>query len=252
MKTVKEGIQRYLQDESNCRSSNIESVLVLENKREIAQAVRGLQGPFTVFGGGTGIVGGATADGGCVISTEKLKGITVDKSGKTAVTGCGVLLSELQEELKKHGFWWPVDSTEQTATIGGNVATNAWGTRSFKYGSIRNFIKRIDVVLADGSELSIKRGEIKAKNLEFDFNLNGKNYKFPITDLSDRFEIKNSSGYFMKKNMDLIDLFVGSEGTLGLITEIELSLLPAPYDISAFMVTFETKDKAKSLRDDIR
>ena len=244
MKTVKEGIQRYLQDESNCRSSNIESVLVLENKREIAQAVKGLKGPFTVFGGGTGIVGGVTAEGGSVISTEKLKKISIDPDSKKVVVECGVLLEELHKELKKHKFWWPVDSTEQTATIGGNIATNAWGTRSFKYGSIRGFVRRLDIVLPDGSEITIKRGEIKARGLDFNFELNNKNYNFSVEDLADRFEIKNSSGYFMEKDMDLIDLFIGSEGTLGIVSEIELSVLDAPYDISAFMVPFDDKEEA--------
>jgi D-lactate dehydrogenase (cytochrome) len=240
MKEKSTGIENYLQDESNSKSSNIEKVCIPENSGDLSEFLRNNDSPFVIYGGGTGIVGGATADRGVIISTEKFKMISLDKEHKVITLGAGVRLGELHNELDKHGLWYPVDSTEQTATIGGNAATNAWGTRSYKYGSIRNFIEALGIVAPDGRRLDICRGEIAADGLVF----NLENGRFEICDLPEKYTVKNSAGYYMKKGMDIIDLFIGSEGTLGIITDLKLKVMEEPIDIHAFMIPFDGQESA--------
>ncbi len=244
MKVLTEGIENFLKDESNYESKGIEKVYVPENEEELLQLISQNDKPFTVYGGGTGIVGGAVADGGIVISTSAFNKIKVDVNKKTVEAGSGVLLKDLNGELSKHNLWYPVDSTEQTATIGGNVATNAWGTRSFKYGSARNFVKGIGTVLPLKKRFSVNRGEIKANGDKFDFLLDGKRINFSITDLSEKMDMKNNCGYYMKNEMDITDLFIGAEGTLGIITGVKLKVLDLPWDVYAFMIPFKEKQNA--------
>ncbi len=188
-------------------------------------------------------MGGATNNKGVIISTEKLKKFSVDKENKIVQVGTGVTLKELAEELKKYNLWYPVDSTEQTATIGGNFATNASGTRSFRFGCIRDFVRKASLILVTGEKINLKRKQIVSNNLTFDFEIDNKKIKFDILDLSQKFCFKNSAGYYMKKNMDLMDLFIGSEGTLAIVTDISLKVMDMPYDIAVFLVYFDSKEK---------
>ncbi|MCX5727081.1 MAG: FAD-binding oxidoreductase, partial [Candidatus Saganbacteria bacterium] len=113
----------------------------------------------------------------------------------------------------------------KTAFIGGNVATNASGGRGFKYGNTRDYVRRLKVILSTGEILDIKRGEIFA-NGSFDMELVGRGrVVFPIPKYIMP-NVKNAAGYYSKNGMDLIDLFIGQEGTLGVVTEIEVRLLP--------------------------
>lgn len=241
-----EEFQRYLKDESNSISVNIEKVYIPETYEEISDILK-KEKNITIYGGGTGLTGGATSNDGVIISTEKFKKIIIDENNKTVTVGAGVSLKELAEELYKKNLWYPIDSTEQTATIGGNIATNASGTRSFKYGCVRNLTQALTVFLPNGQYVKLRRGEIKAKDLLFDFQLGKNKINFYITDLTEKFSFKNSAGYYMKKNMDLIDLFIGSEGTLGLISDVELKVLDLPYNIFAFLIYFESREKSFKL-----
>ena len=150
-----------------------------------------------------------------------------------AVVQPGVTLEEINAAIKKEGLLYPPDPTEKTATIGGNVSTNAAGGRSYRFGSTRNYIRRLKIVLPSGITLNVKRGEFLAdKKGEFalpQITLRLPNYNMP--------NVKNAAGYFSKPGMDLIDLFIGQEGTLGVVSEIEIALIPAlseTFDIIAF------------------
>ncbi|MCX8093336.1 MAG: FAD-binding oxidoreductase [Candidatus Goldbacteria bacterium] len=244
MRVVTDGIENFLQDESNSKSTSIEKVYIPENTQELLDLIRQTNQPWTIYGGGTGLVGGAVSDGGIIISTSALNKITIDRKNKIVCVGSGALLKDLNKELLKNNLWYPVDSTEQTATIGGNVATNAWGPRSHKYGSIRNFVQELEIILPLKKRLKISRGEIIADNDTFNFLLDDKEINFKITDLSEKIDLKSSAGYYMKKNMDLIDLFIGAEGTLGIVTDIKLKVFDLPYDIYAFMLSFSDRQKA--------
>src|SRR4030095_14265042 len=115
-------------------------------------------------------------------------------------------------------------------------ATNASGARTFKYGPTRNYISRLKVVLASGEVLDLRRGAVHADargilRLGHSIDLKLPSYRRAATR-------KNASGYFVEPGMDAIDLFVGSEGTLGVIGEIEVRLIPKPHGLLSGVVFF--------------
>lgn len=231
VKTQLEDIQNYLTDASNMRGGYAEKLFVPETVEEIQQIVKEANEtgvPVTVSGARTGTVGGAIPFGGYVISLERLNKIkSIDRENLRAVVEPGVILGDFQKAVEAEGLFYPPDPTEWSCQIGGTVATNASGARSFRYGATREFVERLQVVLADGDVVEIRRGEICAGESGFvELQTEGGRVirvKVPTYRRPD--VRKNVSGYFAEPGMDAIDLFIGSEGTLGIITEIELSLL---------------------------
>jgi D-lactate dehydrogenase (cytochrome) len=128
---------------------------------------------------------------------------------------------------KKQSFHYPVDPTEMSATIGGTVATNASGARTLKYGPTRKWIKGLRVILSSGDILDIQRGEyISSKEGNFIITkADGGVLQFKIPNYIFNTSVKNAAGIYSKPNMDLIDLFVGSEGILGIITQIDIWII---------------------------
>ncbi|MBR6525545.1 MAG: FAD-binding protein [Clostridia bacterium] len=163
----------------------------------------------TPRGAGTGLCGGCVAlHGGVVLSTEKMKKVLeVDTVNMTATVEPGVLLMEFPKALEGTGLFYPPDPGEKTATMGGNAMTNAGGMRAVRYGVTRDYVLGMEVVLADGSII----------------NLGGKN-------------VKTSSGY------SLIDLMVGSEGTLGFLTKMTVKLIPEPKVNLSLLMPFDDLD----------
>ena len=167
--------------------------------------------PVTPRGAGTGLTGGAVAiHGGVVLSTTKMnKILSYDTENMVVRVQAGVLLNDLAEDAAKQGFLYPPDPGEKFATLGGNVATNAGGMRAVKYGATRDYVSAMTVVLPSG--------EI----VHFGSNVS-----------------KTSSGY------SLLNLMIGSEGTLGIITELTLKLIPAPKVTVSLIVPYENLDEA--------
>ncbi|MGO4614489.1 FAD-binding oxidoreductase [Nocardia sp. 2YAB30] len=163
--------------------------------------------PVIPRGAGSGLSGGATAvDGGIVLSTERMRAITVDPVTRTAVVQPGLLNGEVKHAVAEHGLWYPPDpSSFEICSIGGNAATNAGGLCCVKYGVTTDYVLGMEVVLADGAVV----------------RLGGP-------------RLKDSAG------LSLTKLFVGSEGTLGVITELTLRLLPAQPPQSTVVATFGT------------
>jgi glycolate oxidase len=162
--------------------------------------------PITTRGAGTGLVGGCTPIcGGVVICTMKMnKILSYDLENYAVTVQPGVLLQQLAEDALKHDCLYPPDPGEKMATLGGNVATNAGGMRAVKYGCTRDYVRAMTVVLPTGEIV-----------------------RFGAT------VSKTSSGYSLK------DLMIGSEGTLGVITELTLKLVPAPQATVSLMAPFE-------------
>jgi FAD/FMN-containing dehydrogenase len=177
------------------------------------------QVPITIVGSRTGLTGGCVPQGGWAISLEKFRRLEIC-SGRATV-GPGVSLDALQAAASRTGQFYAPDPTERTASIGGTIATNASGSRSFRYGSTRRHILRLRVALITGRVLDVRRGD------EIDFDVPA----LPLPDTT-----KNTAGYPLAPGMDWIDLFCGSEGTLGIVTEAELQLLPTPGDVTAGIV----------------
>lgn len=246
IKKAKDEIQNYLSDASNFKG-NCEEVYFLQSKSDIIEIVVKANRdkiPITVSGNGTGLAGGRVPLEGAVLSTDKLnKIIEINESKKFATVQPGVLLRDLQSELEKHNLYYPPDPTEQDCYIGGTVATNASGAKTFKYGPTRNFIQALKIILPNGDSLTLERGKVKAvKNkLELETD-NGKKIKLTLPDYKMP-AVKNAAGYFCKPDMDAIDLFIGSEGTLGIIYEIKLKLLSKPENILSGVIFFDLEKK---------
>ncbi len=175
--------------------------------------------PITISGARTGLTGGCVPQGGWAVSLEKFRRLEICPG--RAIAGPGVSLDALQLEAARSGQFYAPDPTERTASIGGTIATNASGSRSFRYGSTRSHILGLRVALMDGRVLDLRRGD------KIDFKVP----ELPLPNTT-----KNTAGYPLAPGMDWIDLFTGSEGTLGVVTEAELQLLPAPADVLAGIV----------------
>ncbi|MBF6172450.1 FAD-binding oxidoreductase [Nocardia blacklockiae] len=163
--------------------------------------------PVVPRGAGTGLSGGATAQSDALLlSTERMREITVDPVTRTAVAQPGLLNAEVKRAVAEHGLWYPPDpSSFEICSIGGNAATNAGGLCCVKYGVTTDYVLGMEVVLADGT--AVRLGGPR---------------------------LKDSAG------LSLTKLFVGSEGTLGVITELTLRLLPAQPPQSTVVATFAT------------
>lgn len=250
-RTAADQIKNYLTDASNMSGGRADRVVVPESVDELRQVMRlsNEQGTaVTISGARTGTVGGAIPFGGTIVSLEKLNKITsIDKPTQTAIVEPGVILADLTKAAEAEGLFYPPDPTEWSCQVGGTVATNASGARSFKYGATREFVRRLKVVLADGEILDIRRGANFAdENGIIRLTTEGGReiISKPLT--YERPNVrKNASGYFNGTPLDAIDLFIGSEGTLGVIVEIELALLPRPEGFFSGVVFFN--DQAQML-----
>ncbi len=213
----------YLEDASGFQGK-AERLLVPRSGEEVAALLKAAakeRVPVTVAGAGTGVTGGRVALGGWVLSTEKLKKLEIGSGG--ARTGAGVLLGELQEAAGRTRQFYPPDPTETSASVGGTIATNASGARSFLYGDTRRHIRALQVALMDGSLVELRRGD---------------KIGFSVPALPLPATTKNTAGYRLAPGMDRVDLFIGSEGTLGVVTEAELLLRPQPGSLIAGVVFF--------------
>jgi len=215
----------YLTDASGYRGA-AERVLTPADEQEVVRILETANNegvPVTIAGAGTGLTGGRVPEGGWVLSLERLNRIEI-RDGE-AICGAGAILRDVQRAVAAQGFFYPPDPTEWTASIGGTIATNASGSRSLLYGPTRRSVKAIHVALARGELLTPRRGEKPP-------------FALPVLPASQA--RKNTAGYYLRRGMDYIDLFIGSEGTLGVITEAELELLPQERGLFAGVVFFET------------
>ncbi|HYH85822.1 MAG TPA: FAD-binding oxidoreductase [Pyrinomonadaceae bacterium] len=249
-KSDPDAIHSYLADASNLAGGRAARVLVPESSEEVAAALACATRDgthVTIAGAGTGVVGGRVPLGGVVISTEKLNRIgeiVLEDGGGRAIAGAGVVLSDFQRETRARGLLYLPDPTEASCFLGGTVATNASGARTFKYGPTRAYVRRLKIALAGGDVLDLRRGEIFADaEARVRVPLDGgrsiearlPSYTMPATR-------KHAAGYFVAQGMDLVDLFIGSEGTLGVVTEVEVSLLPRPEGVLSGIVFFKAEE----------
>lgn len=167
--------------------------------------------PVVTRGAGSGLSGGATAlDDGIVLSTEKMRDIAVDPVTRTAVCQPGLLNAEVKKAVAEYGLWYPPDpSSYEICSIGGNIATNAGGLCCVKYGVTTDYVLGMQVVLADGT--AVRLGGARLKDVA---------------------------------GLSLTKLFVGSEGTLGVVTEVTLRLVPKQNASSIVVATFASVETA--------
>ncbi|NTW62500.1 MAG: FAD-binding oxidoreductase [Chlorobiaceae bacterium] len=244
-------IQSFLEDTSNIRTGATPGVYFPENAADIAGLLKEaahLQRRYTIAGNGTGTTGGRIPDGSYVISMQNINRIgeiRVLTPAEALITAeAGALLGDIQKKVQDTGWFYPPDPTETLCFIGSTIANNSSGSRSFKYGPTRNHIRRILVVLPQGDILDLTRGHIVADRngmFHLDLPVAGKitfsrpDYPMPATS-------KHNAGYYSSEGMDLVDLFIGSEGTLGVIVEADLILTPEPEKFFSCMIFFRDTD----------
>jgi FAD/FMN-containing dehydrogenase len=180
--------------------------------------------PVTFLGAGSGVTGGGVPQGGWAISLEKFR--RLDLAPGQARTGAGVLLKELHAAARANGQFFAPDPTHDAAALGGAIANNASGSRSFRYGSIRRHVLSLQVALPTGEIREFSRGE----PIDFD-----------VPAISRPRTTKHQCGYPLAPGMDWVDLFIGSEGTLGAVLEATVQLLPARGPLLTGVVFFPTE-----------
>lgn len=243
-------MQSFIGDASNLAGGNASRVLIPESTPEVAEALAEAsreRTPLTVAGAGTGVVGGRVPFGGVVLSTERLNKIVevvCEETGGRARAEAGVVLADFQRAVRERKLLYPPDPTEWSCFLGATVATNASGARTFKYGPTRAYVRRLKVALTTGDMLDVRRGEHHADEegrLRVPLG-GGKSIEARLPSLRMPSTRKHAAGYYVAPGMDLIDLFVGSEGTLGVITEVEVSLLPLPEGVLSGIVFFKSEE----------
>jgi D-lactate dehydrogenase (cytochrome) len=250
VKSAADELQNYLTDASNLQGGYAQKLFIPETTVEIAEIIGEANRtgtPVTISGARTGIVGGAIPFGGYVVSLEKfnqIKSIEKTAGGGKAVVQAGVILNDFQKEVESKGLFYPPDPTEWSCQIGGTIATNASGSRSFKYGSTRAFVEGLTVVLPAGNIVDIKRGETFAANGETVElkTIDGNSIRAKLPTYRQPRVRKNTSGYFTAEKLDAIDLFIGSEGTLGVVTEAHLKLLSKPEGFLSGIIFFKDEN----------
>jgi len=212
---LKENIEEdYAHDELQTVHGEPDLVVFATNKDQIQQLMKYCfqeNITVTVRGSGTGLVGGCVAlHGGIILDMHKMNHfIELDQENMTLTLEPGVLLMEISEYVENFGLFYAPDPGEKSATIGGNISTNAGGMRAVKYGVTRDWVRGLEVVLPSG-ELVKLGGKV----------------------------VKNSSGYSLK------DLVIGSEGTLGIVVEATLKLIPKPKFAVSLLIPFEDRVQA--------
>ena len=170
--------------------------------------------PVVCRGAGTGLAGGATCKyGGIMLSVMRMNHIfPIDHKNQTITAEPGALLIDIQAAAAAEGMFYPPDPGEKTASIGGNVITNAGGMKAVRYGLTRDFVRCIEAVMPDGSIMN------------FSSNV-----------------VKNTTGY------DIKDLVIGSEGTLCILTQVTLKLLPAPTCSCTLVLPFKSLEECADM-----
>ena len=213
-----EDLEKHAIDESPLEPHLPQVVVKPTSTEQVSQVVKlanEFKIPVTPQGSLTGLSGAShPVYGGIALSLEKMNRIIeVDEENLMITVEPGVLISEVHEETEKRGLYYPPDPGQESGSIGGNISTNAGGMRAMKYGVTRDFVNALEVVTPTGEILE----------------LGGKN-------------VKNSTGY------SLLDLFIGSEGTLGVVTKAILRLIPKPKHTALIYAPFNsTRDAANAV-----
>jgi len=254
---VLKGYSQYLADESRLAADSVEIIHFPTDVGQVAAAVRAVRAAgwkAAVSGARTGIAGAAVPLGAeAIISLEHVQARPVVQrgpSGWTVRVAAATTLAELNDALDSGdcdypdgkpdvALFHPVDCTEMTAQIGGTIATNASGARTLFYGATRDWVLALKIVTADGRVLEIEREQVIADADGFAYHSSDSTVRtFDVPDLALP-ATKHTAGYNLRSGMDAVDLFVGSEGTLGIITGATLHLAEKPAN-RLYMTQFVT------------
>jgi D-lactate dehydrogenase (cytochrome) len=223
-------IEGYLVDASNTRG-HAEALLRPESTSEISEILAHCQAqhiPLTITAQRTSTTGGPVPQGGWLLSMERMNGI-LDIGSETAEAEGGVILGQFQSEVEERGRFFPPDPTSRhECSLGAAIACNASGARSFVYGPIRPWVEWVEVVLPDGRVTAADRSTPVPEN-------------WPRPGWTPP-RVKSAAGYFPADN--LLDLFIGQEGTLGLITRARVRLIAPPGQVYSILAWFPSSAHA--------
>ncbi len=280
IKPFTDEFEEYGHDESRTsgEASSISFPTTEDEVRAILKKLHAERVPVTVQGARTGLAAGAVPHGGHILNTSRMNrylGLRRDEQGRFLLrVAPGVVLSELRKQLGKKVLptagwdqasleayeefqeapeqFFPTDPTEASACLGGMAACNASGARSYAYGPMRPHVTGLHVALTDGDLLELRRGEVFAQGRRLSLvTVQGRTLELDLPDYTMP-KTKNASGYFVADDMDAIDLFIGACGTLGVITELEITLQAAPAVVWGVSCFFDSEDKAVSFTDSVR
>ena len=248
-------VAAFLEDAAHYPGGYAPRVARPRSESDVASLMKTERGLLAV-GAQSSLTGGATPMGETVVSTDRMSQVLA-VGPSTITVQSGVPLHRLQEHAAARGSHYPPVPTFDGAVAGGVVATNAAGASTFKYGSTRDWVQSLTVVLPSGEVLEIERGEVVAHPQGyFEIVSEHGTSRVPIPSYSMPEVAKCSAGYFARPEMDLVDLFVGSEGTLGIVTSITFRLLPRVPHTCLLWITLTdesvTLDLVTALRDEAR
>ncbi len=249
------GFEDYLRDESRFRGHAFGLVRARgeEDVLDVLQVVNRLHIPLTVVSGKTSLTGGSVPLGGVILD---LKGLDFVDKNDPALVGPGIVLKAYKDHVAGRGLFYPPDPTsEDSCTLGGNVACNASGALSYLYGPTRNYIRGLKLALPTGTALEIERGQIVSDHGYLTIPANSTMppetgdliIPVPSTPHSDWTLCKNAAGLYSSEPMDLVDLFIGSEGILGIILQVKTRLLLRRNPSFSLMLYISTRERAVEL-----
>jgi D-lactate dehydrogenase (cytochrome) len=221
-------VRSFLEDAAHYPGGEAAGVVFPRDEAEVSAVVREHRAVLPV-GAQSSVTGGATPRGEVVLSTSKMAAI-LETTRDEARVQPGLPLVALKQALAEEGRYYPPAPTYDGAFVGGTISTNASGAATFKYGSTRNWVRGLTVVLASGEVLDLERGRVFAHpDGYFEVETLGRVARVPVPSYRMPAVPKRSAGYFASPGMDLIDLFIGAEGTLGVVVEARLGVVdPAP------------------------
>lgn len=246
-----ESISAHLEDAAHFPGGFAESFARPASEKEVAALLMASTVVLPI-GAQSSLTGGATPHGGVILSTERFAAIE-EVDAEHVRAGAGVALTMLQDALARAHRWYPPVPTFTGACVGGVIATNAAGASTFKYGATRQWVDGITLVLACGCVIDLTRGEhVGGRATGWTIACeHGERHLTPgawrMPDVA-----KCSAGYFAADEMDLIDLFIGSEGTLGVITSAVLRTLPEQPSLAMALITTTSEAAALALTTDLR
>lgn len=250
LETDRDLLARYLEDAAHYPGGAAVALARPATLEQVTWTVRRATALLAV-GAQSSLTGGATPAHDTVLSTERLTTLSVGRD--TVVAGAGVTLLTLQDALRPHHLWFPPVPTYLGATVGGIVATNAAGAATFKYGPVRPWVRGLTVVLADGDVLRLRRGDVCADAAgRLTIATSSGVVEVRVPDVQMPQVPKCAAGYFAAPHMDLVDLFIGSEGTLGVVVEAELAVRPRPPGVCWLLIPLASEAHAIALTGDLR
>jgi D-lactate dehydrogenase (cytochrome) len=228
-------VSSFLSDAAHVPGGFAAGVAFPRSEAEVAALVANAERVLPI-GAQSSLTGGATPRGEIVLSTRALSTVS-SPAGDNVRVGAGVPLKELQRTLAAVGLYYPPVPTFDGAFVGGTVATNAAGAATFKHGSTRRWVNAVTLVLANGDALDVVRGETHASGdgwFEIE-STTGEVLRVPVPTYVMPDVPKLSAGYYAAPAMDLIDLFIGAEGTLGVVIEATLKVIARPRRVVALI-----------------